>query len=96
MGVLSVSLGVRTKLSRKVPPVTEEEVAECFLNKCGINLLDEREENQTDPPTLWFVAETHAGRLLKIVYVFKDGRQHLKTAYDANETEIAIYNKHGK
>jgi hypothetical protein len=96
MEALSISLGVRAKLNRKVPPVSEDEIAECFANRCGVNLLDEREDNQTDPPTLWFVAETNSGRLLKIVYVFKNGTHYLKTAYDPNEIEIAIYEKYGK
>ncbi len=93
---LSISHGVRTKLDHKTPPVTEKEIAQCFDNKCGVNLLDDREDNQTDPPTLWFIAETNRGRLLKIVYIFKNGTCHIKTAYDPNELEIALYDKYGK
>ena len=96
MEALSVSSGIRAKLGRKVPPVDEDEIAQCFANKCGVNLIDDREDNQTDPPTLWFIAETDRGRLLKIVYVFRNGLCHLKTAYDPNQQEIAIYEKFGK
>ncbi|HZS80548.1 MAG TPA: ADP-ribosyl-(dinitrogen reductase) hydrolase [Herbaspirillum sp.] len=87
---------MRNKLDHKNPSVTEKEIAECFDNKCGINLIDNREDNQTDPATLWFIAETNRGRLLKVVYIFKDEKCHIKTAYDPNEVEIDIYEKYGK
>jgi uncharacterized DUF497 family protein len=75
---------------------TQREVAECFDNMCGTYLEDLREEHRTDPATLWFIAETNAGRLLKVVFIYKDGNFHIKSAFDANTTEIAIYEKHGK
>ncbi|WP_443113531.1 ADP-ribosyl-(dinitrogen reductase) hydrolase [Herbaspirillum seropedicae] len=96
MKALNISQGVRTKLGNKVPPVTEKEIAECFANKCGLNLIDDREDNRTDPATLWFIAETNKGRLLKVVFIFQDGTLHIKTAYDPNEVEIEIYEEHGK
>lgn len=75
--------------------VIRREVEQCFENRCGKSLYDTREKNRTDPPTEWFIAETNAGRRLKIVYVPKDGKIFLKTAYDANPEEIRIYEKYG-
>ncbi|ONN66733.1 ADP-ribosyl-(dinitrogen reductase) hydrolase [Herbaspirillum sp. VT-16-41] len=93
---LVISQGIQDKLDKKTPPVTEKEVCECFDNKCGENLIDDREDNRTDPATLWFIAETNKGRLLKIVFIFQDGSFRLKTAYDPNQVEIDIYEKYGK
>ena len=31
--------------------------------------MDTREQHRSDPPTLWFVAPTSQGRLLKIVFI---------------------------
>lgn len=76
--------------------VNRREVEQCFQNKCGLYLIDSREKNQTDPPTLWFVAPTNAGRLLKTVFILKDGNVHLKTAYNANEVELDLYDRLGK
>lgn len=75
--------------------VTRREVEQCFENRCGNFLYDNRENNKTDPPTEWFVAETNSGRRLKIVFVPKDGKIFLKTAYDANPEEVRIYEKYG-
>ncbi len=47
---LEISSGVRTKLQGKTPPVTEEEIVQCFANKCGRYLIDTRENNKTTPP----------------------------------------------
>lgn len=93
---LTISPGVRDKLDKKTPPVTAKEIAECFANKCGVNLIDDREDNRTDPATLWFISETNKGRLLKVAYIFVDGKCVIKTAYDPNDVEIQIYETHGK
>jgi hypothetical protein len=46
---------------------------------------------------LWFVAETDYGRKLKIVFIQRsDGRIDIKTAYEANPTEIEIYERVSK
>ncbi len=71
--------------------VTRREVEQCFENRIGSLLIDEREEHLTDPPTQWFLSETNAGRLLKVVFVLKNGQVHLKTAYEPNDTEKQIY-----
>jgi len=66
---LIVSPSILEKLSTKVPPVTEAEIHECFWNRTGRTLIDDREEHRTKPPTRWFIAETAAGRHLKIVFI---------------------------
>lgn len=80
------------KLSAK-HKVTLEEVQECFASRSGVELTDQRAEHRTDPPTRWFIAETDRGRKLKVVFVFKDGKAHLKTAYEPNSKELAIYSR---
>jgi len=77
--------------------VTREEVIQCFYNKNNEDdLIDNREQNRTMPPTLWFLAETNCGRLLKIVYVFREDNStfYVKSAYEPNSTEIHIFNKY--
>jgi len=59
-------------------------------------LIDDREDNRTDPETLWFIAETNKGRLLKVCFMFMDGNVHIKTTYEPNEVEIEVYETHGK
>lgn len=81
---------IRDKLENK-HQVKEGEVHECFFNVAGPYLEDTSEDNQTDPPTEWFLAETDRGRLLKVVFVFRDGNIYLKSAFDANEKSQHIY-----
>jgi hypothetical protein len=89
---LIISPSVREKLGNKTPPVTENEVRECFWNRSGPTLIDDREEHRTKPPTRWFIAETAAGRRLKIVFIRTASGDHiLKSAYDPDETEELIY-----
>lgn len=92
---IKISQAIKEKLHKK-HAVCETEVVQCFENKCGMYLMDEREDHKTDPPTLWFVAETNQGRILKVVFMFLDGNIHIKTAYEANKKEIAIYEQKGK
>lgn len=40
---------------------------------------------------MWFIANTNAGRELKIVFVLDGDEVHLKTAYDPNDEERKIY-----
>lgn len=87
---LIISDGVAEKLKEK-HGVLEREVAQCFENKMFSSLTDTREEHKTDPVTEWFLARTNQGRLLKILYIQDGKRIYLKTAYDANDTEINIY-----
>lgn len=76
--------------------VTMEEVSECFANRCGDFLADTREVHKSDPPTLWFVAETDHGRKLKIVFMHFGDRIVIRSAYEPNGDELRIYDKHGK
>lgn len=87
---LIVTPDIRDKLLLK-HQVKEGEVHECFFNRIGPYLLDTNEDHHTDPPTEWFLAETDRGRLLKVIFVFKDGNIYLKSAYDANQASIHIY-----
>lgn len=90
-----ISSRIDQKLDSK-HTVSAQEVDQCFDNKCGFNLIDDREAHQTDPPTLWFIAETNKGRLLKIIHVFRDGNIYLKSAYEPDDVEIGIYEREGK
>ncbi|WP_295449610.1 hypothetical protein [uncultured Thiodictyon sp.] len=92
---LVISPQVRAKLAQKTPPVTESEILQCFANRSGNYLIDSRENNQTDPPTRWFIAETDYGRKLKIAFIPKDSNVIVKTAYDPNPTEEKIYGRFG-
>lgn len=93
---LVISSRVREKLGRKQPPVAQVEIEQCFGSRSGSYLLGERQDNQTDPPTRWFIAETDYGRFLKIVFILKDGDVIIKTAYDPNSEEQRIYRKYGR
>ncbi len=95
MASIVISTRIRKKLDSK-HRVTEKEIRECLENRIGDFLVDNRENHQTDPATLWFIAETDRRRLLKVVFVFKDGNFHIKTAYAPNANEIAIYDERGK
>ena len=91
---LVISAAVLEKLQSK-HQVEASEVRQCFLNRTGKLLFDTREQHQTDPPTLWFVAPTNRERLLKIVYIQKDGQVLLKTAFEPNAKELQIYRQFG-
>ncbi|MBP7810742.1 MAG: hypothetical protein KA006_00305 [Neisseria sp.] len=92
--MLYISDATRAKLLTK-HQVGDIEVMEAFGNREKGFLEDARAENQTIPPTQWFIAETNKGRLLKVVFIAtNNGCIVLKTAYDANSEEIRIYNKY--
>jgi hypothetical protein len=89
---LTVSSKIATKLANKSPPVSIGEVIECFATRDRPFLIDDRENNRTDPPTLWFISDTSMGRLLKVVFIrTDDGEIILKTAYDPNDKERWVY-----
>lgn len=90
---LRIAEKIREKLLNK-HHVQIGEVLECFLNRSGPDLLDQRERHASDPPTRWFIAQTNKRRLLKIVYIPREDGIHIRTAYDANPAEIAIYRRH--
>ena len=58
-------------------------------------MVDDREDHKSDPPTLWFVAPTNKGRPLKIVFIFREGKVFLRTAYDADTIAQSIYDAKG-
>lgn len=91
---LNMSEAVTKKLSRK-HHVTRAEIEECFLNRHKGLLEDSREQNKTNPPTRWFIAETDEGRLLKIVFMeLNDASYEIKTAYEPNSIEVKLYEKY--
>jgi len=92
---LVMTAHVRNKLANKTPPVTRDEILQCFANLTSNVLTDTRADNLTDPISRWFISETDYGRKLKIVYIAKDGDVVIKTAYDPNPEELRIYAKYG-
>lgn len=90
-----VSAGVLAKLRDK-HQISRREVEQCFENLCGEFLEDSREDHRTDPPTLWFIGPTNRGRLLKVVFLFRDGNAHIKTAFEPEQKAIDIYDRHAK
>ena len=90
---LVISPKIRAKLADKDPPVADAEIEQCFANRRSTYLIDKREQHRTIPPTRWFVAETDFGRKLKIAFVPEHGNIYIRTAYNANEDEIRIYNR---
>ena len=91
-----ISPKVLAKLTAKTPPVTSQEIEQCFATRSGVYLVDTREHHASDPPTRWFISETYFGRKLKIVFVPREKDIHIRTAYDPNEKEIKIYSDYHK
>lgn len=89
---LRISEATLEKLRSK-HDVTAREVEQCLENMEGPPLVDTREEHQSDPPTLWFISRTNKNRLLKVVYIQRGTIIHLRTCYEPNEQEMAIYSK---
>ena len=86
-----ISTAVALKLSEK-HGVTEFEVRQCFYNREGKFAYDTREEHKTNPPTLWFIAETDAGRCLKVVFQRYNSTEYvIKSAYEPNADEERLY-----
>lgn len=90
MKALTITDAVLKKLEHK-HFVERKEVEQCFMNRSGPLLIDDREDHATTPPTLWFLARTNRNRLLKVVYIQHGPNIELKTCYEANASEIAIY-----
>lgn len=91
---LRISPAIRDKLDHKKPPVDECEIVQCFANRDGAYLYDTRARHLTQPLTQWFIAETDKGRNLKVVFIHTDTGITIKSAFDPNATEIAIYKKY--
>ena len=90
---LKISYKIIEKLEHK-HRVKVDEVWECFLNREYGFLEDTRLNHRTDPPTLWFIAETDTGRKLKVVFIELNGNYEIKTAYEPNKNEVSIYEKY--
>ena len=86
------SEAVMRKLKEK-HSVAVSEVIQCFANRLGRPLTDNRPDHRTDPPTRWFIAETDMGRKLKVVYMLVDSSFEVKTAYEPNAIELEIHRK---
>lgn len=94
---LLISEKIRTKLANKIPPVSREEIEQCFATWGRTVIEDVRENNRTTPPTWWFISDTFMGRELKVVFILlENGDIAVKTAYDPNSEEIRIYQKYAK
>ncbi len=91
---LVVSPSIESKLHKK-HQVSIKEVEQCFFNREGRLLFDTRAKTKTIPPTLWFIALTNKNRKLKIVYIQKGQQLILKTAYEPNDVELALYERFG-
>ena len=91
---LNISEAVLRKL-KEVHGVSRLEVEQCFVNRQGRLLVDNRVLTRTNPPTLWFIACSNKGRALKVVYIQKGEAIELKTSYDPNEEDVRIYKRHG-
>lgn len=87
-----ITPAVRDKLTNR-HQVTEQEIVQCFANREGKFLVDEREEHRTTPPTQWFISETDYGRLLKICFVMDGGIIEIKTAYTPNAQVVELYRR---
>lgn len=90
---LVISSEVKTKLAEK-HNVTPREFEQCFENRVGGLLTDNREQHKTTPPTLWFISRTNRQRVLKVVYIQDGPHIYLRTCYLPNQVEINIYNRH--
>lgn len=93
MDKIVISETIRAKLA-SAHDVGVPEVHQCFSNRTGKLLTDNRDEHATDPPTRWFIAPTNKGRLLKVCYVPR-GDYFIRTCYEPDEVELAIYRKYG-
>jgi hypothetical protein len=91
---LKISDAILAKLRDK-HRVERREVETCFMNREGRLLEDVRAKHRTDPPTLWFIAPTNQGRLLKIVYIQTGSVVTLKSAFEPNAAELQIYANSG-
>lgn len=92
---IKISKKVREKLKEK-HDVCDSEIYECFLNKNRSDLIDNREDNRTNPPTKWFLSETDKGRQLKVCYIQDGNDIFIKSVFPPNETEISIYGRFAK
>lgn len=89
-----VSPSIRDKIALR--SITERHIEQCFANRCGEFLVDEREDHKSDPATLWFISETNDGTPLKIAFIPRGNDFYIRSAFPANEKQTRIYNDLGK
>jgi len=93
-----MALHISTRVSQKLTnrhKVSRAEIVQCFINKCGGELIDTREQHKTDPPTRWFVSTTDAGRSLKVVCIYdKDNNVIIKSCFPPEQAAIDLYRQH--
>lgn len=83
-----------TKKLKEKHNVTTQEVEQCFFNSGSDAIEDKRAKNSSSHPTLCFIAQTNAGRELKVCFVFvPPNKVFIKTGYDPSEVEQAIFSK---
>ena len=92
---LLISTAILEKLRDK-HGVSRREIEQCFENRVGNYVLDDREDHRTDPPTLWFIAATNCNRPLKIIFIFSDGNVHIKSAFEPEIAAIEMYDRIGR
>ena len=85
-----ITTAIRKKLREK-HNVSEKEIHEALLNMQRKPIRDTREEHDTYPPTWWIVSETNKCRELKVVFVVEEGRIHIKTEFEPNQSTVAMY-----
>jgi uncharacterized DUF497 family protein len=94
--MLKASIKILRKLKDK-HNVEWYEVEEAFANGSGEYLEDMRTEHQTNPPTVWFIAVTNSGRLLKVILIEQfNGDLEIKSAFEPSKIEVEIYEEQTK
>ncbi|MCB5227646.1 ADP-ribosyl-(dinitrogen reductase) hydrolase [Alishewanella sp. 16-MA] len=88
-----ISDKVKNKIQEK-HGLTLDEVYEAISGRLAGFLADTREEHKSDPPTYWFIGSTDFGKKIKVAFIYKDDTLIIRTAYEANPRELAIYNKY--
>lgn len=91
---LSLSPKIRQKLALKTPPVSENDIYECFTNRTNAFLMDTREDHKTDPVTFWFISENDYGRRLKVCFMNHGEQLSIKSAFVPNADEERVYKKY--
>lgn len=89
-----ISDTIRAKLQSK-HDVSIKDVNECIENRTGKILLDPSEERR-DPPTYFFIAPNNHKRLLKLCFVFRDGKLYLRTCFPPGQSAIETYRELGE
>jgi len=75
--------------------VSIREIKQCFANRTGKFLIDNRAQHATNPPTQWFVAETDKGRWFKVIFMINQKSEFvIKSAYEPEAAAKRIYQHH--